>query len=244
MTTITTYNFMIKALDSLGRESTTAATASLSGAPSVSVDSNLIGADDYLSSTFFYHNRFESLDGFDNTNATLSATSGSVILAPPSPTAGYAYKIINTTPSWSFTKKLKFKSEFKITSGTGQYLNFGALNGIHAGSGLSSFFGVIALWNSGTSKIDLYARTINASNSNTDTLLTSINDTGIRVNVESTFTPGVDVVLKVTISGVDYSATITTNLPTGDLTYPMYLRVSSNVGTSSFEIYDFKSSQQ
>jgi len=256
MTTITTYNFMIKALDSLGRESTTAATASLSGAPSVAVGSNLIGADDYLSSTFFYRNRLESLDGLYTGNVTLSSDGYALLSNAVFPyNSSVIKRITSPRPAFSFANAWSFTASVLINSGTGANLYSGASV---AGSGFNVLlavsasaddqFGLLLKWNTGTSKIDIYARCKTSFAGITASLITSINDTGLSCLVECVFTPAVNMVATVTVSGVSYSATVTTNLPDGAFTGGggdvLQIINSDGSGNTAIRIYEWTGNQK
>jgi hypothetical protein len=193
------------------------------GVMAVGDESNLIGTDDYLSDTFFYRNRCETLDGLSITGAvTIDTTAGTIVITAPQFNSGQANKVVvDSTPPLSWGRPWKFRTDFTITTGTGQY---GSTTSAHQGGvGSTDKFGYVVKWNGGTAKLDIYARSVSGA-STTDTLITSINDTGIKVDVRGVFTPGVNVVITLTIASVEYSATITTNLPTtgsGAVQHPM-----------------------
>lgn len=242
MSTITTYNFMIKAVDEeTGQESATVAMDSLSGVPKISLDADLNGTDDYESSTFYYRNTFESVDGYDIGNASLSTTAGSLVLSAVAAATAKAIKYNSSTlPSLSFSNQWRFKSFFSVSSGTGQYISSSGATGATIGVATTAIrFNIILKWNSGTSRIDIYLETRSSGINYTQTLITSITDTGVLIKVAVVFTPGVNCVAIVTISGVDYTATNTTNLPSGTVTRPMEIGYVAITGTCVINVYDY-----
>lgn len=244
--TIATYDFMIKAVNLTGEESVNVTSNSLVAAPSVSVDSNLIGADDYLAATFFYHNRFETLDGLSYVGAlSIETGNGLLVLSATSGNAVLATKYISSNnPLLSLSKKWKIKTDFTINSGTGQYGST-TVGAIFGRVGISANqFGCVVKWNAGTSKLDIFGITVRLGVT-TLLLITSINDTGIKVDIECVLTPSVDMAITVTIGSVKYSGTITTNLPTVDTKTVMEI---GSTGTNAIavvsKVSDFISSQE
>jgi len=188
------------------------------GVLAIGIDSNLIGADDYLSKTFFYRNRFESLDGLYSVGATIDINAGFLVLSATNGNNALARKIvISVSPTLSFSKSWKVKTDVTITSGLGQYLGTtsGAPGYEVKNRYVDEWIGMYFLWNAGTSKIDIYL--YSSSGTSLATLITSIADTGLLIAIEYVFTPGVSLVGSVTISGVTYTATHTTNIPTTSL---------------------------
>jgi hypothetical protein len=120
----------------------------------------------------------------------------------------YIKVIQNAVPALTFTESWRFKTSLSINSGTGQYLS--TTNGFRARVGSTYSFGIVCKWNS--PNIDIYAFSYK-NGTTTESLLTSIADTGLSVKSECSFTPATNVICSVTVSGTTYSATITTNLP-------------------------------
>lgn len=238
MATQDTYDFMVAAVDVYGQESQTPASGSVSGAPAVSYDSNFIGADDYLSAVYFYRNIFETLDGITSSNSSLVASSGSVRL---SGTTFTCYKTVNNAHNTlSFVGyNWRFKSIFSIASGTGQYLGTGNAFYLTC-SGSAAMFGIRCRWNSGTSMIDIYGLSQTGSSISTLSLITSVADTGVLIYVEAIYTSGTSVYVVLTIGGVEYSVTITTNLPNNTAVYfPMQIIGGVFSNTVTVDVYDY-----
>lgn len=252
MTTITTYNFMIKALDSLGRESAAVATATLNGAPEVNYNATL-AADDFSGGGFYYRAVFDkSFASVNISNATIDV-GGFIRLS--SATSAWVYSgIAQTNANRGLGKsKWRYRCTFMVPTGTGSTLPTAivgtATDGLFIGVGRANAIpnsgevGLIAIWNSGTSLIDIYAHS-RRGGAATNALITSIADTGILVTSHCfrDVTTG-DFTATLTIASIDYSVVITTNTPVAQSAFvPMRLEIAkATAGTAQLDVYEFQS---
>jgi len=242
------YDVRIRAYNAIGVTSSWATgNTNGTGVNAIGHESNLVGSDDYLSETFFYHNRFESLDGYSSSGATLN-TNGYVTISSTT-NANVTKLFTNQKPAFAWANLWRFKSVFRIPSGEGAQLSntlgLGLLIGV--GEYSYSFFGLNLHWVTTSSLIRILARTTNDP-STTTSVIVDIADTGLLIDVTCVLTPGVNMVTTLVVSGTTYTNTITSNLPAQvpfELTTPtvMQARLIGNKALASTDIYDFMVNQ-
>jgi len=209
-------------------------------------ETSLVGTNDILSKSFFYHTTFDAVDGLKLSNTILSNTNVAVMTA--SPLAFMEKRFQHGLFVLDYSSDMKFKTRFKVDSGTGQYMNTSTLSqSTYVGWGQAGAnFAVEMFWNSVTSKIDIYAGATSNTVNTTLQLITSISDTGIWCTAEAVFTSGSNLLIKITPDGSAPSihASITTNLPGThgfDGAYSEYVLVAlaaTKVGAASNVVFN------
>lgn len=217
------YDIRIRAVNSLERTSAWVTTThTVTGTQVVGIYTELPGGDAIGNASYFRHETFDTLDAFGSkVQATLDQVNGYAKLRGNGASGGGTVWYISHDV---YTTTFTFYDKNRYLQGNVTPINVaswaaGKVGLIYTGDYASDHIGIQFKWNSGTSKVDIYAISGDHASSQTFTLITSINDnTQFSFDIVSDY--GVNVIAHV--DGANETI-ITTTLPASATTNPDFV---------------------
>lgn len=227
------YDCRIRVENSLGIYSSwnTVTNTTVTGSSVTGFNFKTIGTDSYANDSFFFHTPFDSLDGYAAVNATILPADGLKLVGDASVVSTCLRDFVTQNITLTNSKNHRMKTRVKVTGASSLASTSSTIAAARTGF---RFY-----WNSGTSMIDIVGWNTDGSSYETATIV-SVAD-GTEVDLDLVFTTGSIIDFTVTVSGTPYTATSSTNLPTGTTfaNRPVWCAIDSGTAGVSLFVGDY-----